>query len=111
VFGTVILYANAFSADLGRCFRWVCRESTWQPMRCPGEVSTREWWQDGTDLWWLVDACGEHAGPLRPTRPARSRVGLVGRVLSGSRGKTIKGSGNSTRRSNVGDRWIARRAA
>jgi hypothetical protein len=41
VFGSVILYANAFSADLGRCSRWVCRESTWQPIRCPGEVATR----------------------------------------------------------------------
>jgi hypothetical protein len=106
VFDSMILYANAFSADLGRCFRLVCRASTWQPMRCPGEVSTRGWWQDGTGMWWVVDACREHAGPLRKTRPAGTRVGQPahgsgskrpGRTQDNSKGRSVQG-GTSDRR-------------
>jgi hypothetical protein len=66
----VRLFANAFSPDGGRCFRWVYRDSGTQPMRCPGEVGTRG--------WWLVSACGEHAESLSPSRPAGSRVGRPG---------------------------------
>ena len=51
VFGLLTLYANAFSADLGRCFRWVRGENTGRPMHCPGLVAIRGWWKDSAGLW------------------------------------------------------------
>lgn len=74
--GAVILYGNAFSPDSGRCFRWVYWEGTTQPMHCPGEIVTRGWWQDRGGVWWVVDACLDHAGQVGIGRPVPgSRIG------------------------------------
>jgi hypothetical protein len=72
----VRLFANAFSGDRGRCFRWVYEASTTRPMRCGGEVVTNGWWQDRMGRWWAVDACREHADSLSPTGlPSGARLG------------------------------------
>jgi hypothetical protein len=108
VFGSVTLYANAFSADRGRCFRWV-RDDIGRPTRCPTKVSTRGWWQDGSGRWWLVDSCEEHADPLTPSRPARSRVGRPATVRGRNRQKRRDGDSNS--RSAESGKRPSRRAA
>lgn len=64
-----VLFGNAFSTDSGRCFRWVYEPGTTRPMRCQGEVVTRGWWQDRGGVWWVVEACAEHADHIRGVRP------------------------------------------
>ena len=77
---TMNLYANAFSSEAGRCFRFVYEPSTSRPMHCPGAVVRRGWWQDNGGYWWAVDACSEHASHLSPARPrpgARSQPATI----------------------------------
>jgi hypothetical protein len=83
--GGVGQFANAFSVEPGCCFRWIYEETTSRPMRCPGRVRTRGWWQDGARYWWLVDACHEHAEHLSPTRPPGARVGSPLRIARSRR--------------------------
>jgi hypothetical protein len=84
----VRLYAGAFSADGGRCFRLVYEEATTRPMHCPGEVVTRGWFRDRRGVWWVVDACAEHADSLSGARPGPgSRIGRPGPLpTTGRRG-------------------------
>ena len=57
-------YANAFSTDPGRCFRYVDKPGCQgQPMRCPEPVSWRGRFRGGKQSW-RVDSCEEHAGDL-----------------------------------------------
>ena len=85
------MYGNSFSSDLGRCFRWIYELETTRPMRCPGSVQTRGWWQDGANRFWLVDACTKHADVLRPQRPAGAKPGLPGPTQLRGRGKRSNG--------------------
>ena len=62
-------FANAFSTDAGRCYRWVYETGTTRPMRCIGKVTARGWWQDNGGAWWVVDACPEHAHDFSDGRP------------------------------------------
>lgn len=71
-----MLYGDAFSPDAGRCFRWVYRDDTTQPMRCAHTVSTRGWWQDRSGVWWAVDACPDHADALNGRPGPGARIGL-----------------------------------
>ena len=71
-----MLYGDAFSPDAGRCFRWVYRDDTTQPMRCREPVRTRGWWRDRAGVWWAVDACREHAGALDGRPGPGARIGL-----------------------------------
>jgi hypothetical protein len=80
-------FANAFTADRGRCFRWVCESGVGRPVRCPGEVNTRGWWEDASGVWWVVDACAEHGGTLMPRRPAGGRAGRHGSGSARFRGE------------------------
>ena len=70
-------YANSFSPDLGRCYRFVYELGTTRPMRCPGPIQTRGWWQDAAGRFWLVDACTKHADPVRPSRPLGAKMGSL----------------------------------
>ena len=58
-------YAEAFSVDAGRCFRYVDKPGcVGQPMRCRAPVAGRVRFRDGRGRPWTVDACVEHAGEL-----------------------------------------------
>ena len=63
------LHGNAFHTDAGECFRWVYKPGIGHPMKCPGAVVTRGWWQDSAGYWWAVNACAEHASHVSPARP------------------------------------------
>lgn len=60
-------YANAFSPELGQCFRFV-HNGVGHAQHCPGPVVARGQFTDGKGRKWTVDGCEEHAGELNGAR-------------------------------------------
>jgi hypothetical protein len=77
-------YAGAWSAERGRCHRFVYGTEDGHPEHCPRPPVSSGWRRDGTGRWFAVDACAEHsslllrlpersAGPhRRPKTPLRA---------------------------------------
>lgn len=58
-------YANAFTEEPDRCFRFVTAErARGQPLACPGAVVARGRWKDGAGRYRVVEACQAHAFEL-----------------------------------------------
>ncbi len=53
-------YAEVFATEPGRCFRYVEKVATQQPMPCPGEVRWRGRFRANDGRWYAVEACAEH---------------------------------------------------
>ncbi len=78
--GTILAvqdYAGAWTADRGRCHRFVYTEDDGRPINCPGPPVRSGWRQDGQRRWYVVDACVWHSAELlahpRPNTATRSR--------------------------------------
>jgi len=56
-------YAGAWSAERGRCHRFVY-DSNGKPERCPEPAVAVGWRQDGRGRWFAVDACERHRSQL-----------------------------------------------
>jgi hypothetical protein len=54
-------YAGAWSAERGRCYRFVYGTEDGRPANCPEPTDTSGWRQDYQDRWYVVDACARHA--------------------------------------------------
>jgi hypothetical protein len=56
-------YAGAWSAERGRCHRFVY-DPDGKPDNCPEPTVTSGWRQDYQGRWHVVDACAAHASEL-----------------------------------------------
>jgi hypothetical protein len=67
---TVNDYAGAWTAERGRCHRFIYREDDGRPADCPGPPVMGGWRRDGQGRWYLIEACDQHASQLlaRPPR-------------------------------------------
>jgi hypothetical protein len=78
-------YAEAVSAERGRCFRFVYDEHG-KPDRCPAPVTRVGWLYLAYERkWHPVDSCKRHVSQLEQ-RPSRVRVGS-GSSMGPSRGR------------------------
>lgn len=57
-------YAGAWTAERGRCHRFVYVDSDGRPANCPESTVTSGWRRDGQDRWHVVDACARHSSQL-----------------------------------------------
>jgi hypothetical protein len=60
-------YAEAFSVELGQCFRFV-HAGTGHARHCPRPVVCRGRFVDRAGNYWTVDACSEHLSGLDDPR-------------------------------------------
>jgi hypothetical protein len=60
-------YANAWSPP-PRCWRYVAKPATTQPMRCPRPPYWTGRWRDPDGRWHEVQACDGHRGGLEDAR-------------------------------------------
>jgi len=69
-------YAGAWSAEHGRCHRFVYGSEDGHPTHCPDPTVTSGWRRDGQGRWYVVDACSHHRSQLvsRPRPGAGSGV-------------------------------------
>jgi hypothetical protein len=56
-------YAGAWSAERGRCHRFVY-DPEGKPDYCPEPIVTAGWRRDYRGRWYVVDACAGHASQL-----------------------------------------------
>lgn len=65
-------YAGAWTAERGRCHRFVYTEDDGRPANCPEPIVTSGWRRDGQGRWYAVDACAGHSSQLvsRPRPPS-----------------------------------------
>ena len=66
-------YAGAWSADRGRCHRFVYTVDDGRPATCPEPPVRNGWRREGQGRWYAVDACEQHGDQLlqRPRPAAR----------------------------------------
>ena len=55
-------YAGAWSAERGRCHRFVYGDDDGHPTECPAPPVGSGWRRDGQGRWYTADACAAHAG-------------------------------------------------
>lgn len=71
--GAVQDYAGAWTAERGRCHRFVYVDGDGRPANCPEPTVTSGWRRHGQGRWYVLDACARHAPQLlaRPRRGYR----------------------------------------
>jgi hypothetical protein len=57
-------YAQAWTAERGRCHRFVYEEPDGRPTNCPEPPAMTGWRTDGQRRWYVVDSCERHASQL-----------------------------------------------
>ena len=62
--GAVQDYAGAWTAERGRCHRFVYVDGDGRPANCPEPTVTSGWRRCGQGRWYVLDACARHAPQL-----------------------------------------------
>jgi len=57
-------YAATWTAERGRCHRFVYGSEDGHPTHCPEPTVTSRWRHDGQGRWYAVDACAVHSEQL-----------------------------------------------